>query len=143
MTAAGAFDRWLLAPAPAARLGLLRLLVGVFAVGRLAARLAQFLGLADGSAARFDPVGPLAWLPGPLPSGVVTGQVWVTLALGVAFAAGLWFRALGPAFAVALLGLTTYHSSFGQVLYFDNLLVLHVLVLAASPAAAAWSLDAR
>ena len=42
-----------------------------------------------------------------------------------------------------MLLLTTYRSSWGQLLHFENLVVLHLLILAVAPAADAWSLDAR
>jgi hypothetical protein len=53
------------------------------------------------------------------------------------------FRIVGPAFAVALLFVTTYRSSGGQLLWFDDLLVLHAIVIACSPAADALRLGRR
>ncbi len=47
--------------------------------------------------------------------------VLVTIALGLAFTTGVWFRVSGPAFALALLLLCTYRSSWGQLLHFGNL----------------------
>ncbi|MGB3737709.1 MAG: HTTM domain-containing protein, partial [Ilumatobacter sp.] len=46
-------------------------------------------------------------------------------------------------FTIAMLLLTTWRGSWGQLLHFENLMVLQLCVLAASPAADAWSLDAR
>lgn len=129
-------DGWLLAPAPARRLSLFRVLVGTFATAYLAIRSPAFAALASppGSAV-FEPVGALWFLQTPLPGWAVRALVPAAVALGVAFAAGKWFRAVGPLFAVLLLVLTTYRSSWGQVLWLENLLVLHVLIVGCSRAA--------
>jgi hypothetical protein len=44
---------------------------------------------------------------------------------------------------VLLLGVLTYRNSWGHLFHSDNLLALHVLIVGCSPAAHAWSLDAR
>jgi len=126
--------RWLAPPAPARRLALFRVLVGAFALVYLTARFPAFwatASLADG----FDPVGVLAPLERPLPAGLVRAMVIAAPLLAAAVTAGLRFRVTGPAFAAVLLVVLTYRSSWGRLLYFDNLLVLHALVLACSPAA--------
>ena len=41
-----------------------------------------------------------------------------------------------------MLVLTTYRGSWAQLLHFENLMVLHLLIVAVSPAADEWSLDA-
>lgn len=134
---------WLTAPAPAERLAAFRILAGAFAVAYLVVRLPAFLAVADNEADRFAPVGLLAWLDGPWPAAAVRALALATPVAALAFAAGVAFRVSGPVFALTLLVLTTYRSSWGQLLWFENLLVLHVLVLAFSPSAAAWSIDAR
>jgi hypothetical protein len=106
-------DRWLFASVPAERLAVFRILVGLFAGIYLAVRLPAFLA---------------------------TVMIWSALGLAVPFTLGLWFRAIGPAFAVALLVITTYRSSWGRLLYFENLLVLHVLIVAATRSADAYTL---
>ncbi len=126
--------RWLAPAAPARRLALFRVLVGAFALVYLVVRLPAFwatASLADG----FDPVGVLAPLDRPLPVGAARALVIAAPLLAAAVTTGLWFRITGPAFAAVLLVLLTYRSSWGRLLYFDNLLVLHALVLASSPAA--------
>ena len=85
----------------------------------------------------------LWWLADPLPQWALRCAVVVTLILAVSFAAGVAFRFVGPAFAAVLLFVTTYRSSGGQLLWFDNLLVLHALVVGFSPAADALRLDRR
>jgi hypothetical protein len=73
----------------------------------------------------------------------VTAGLVLALAAGIAFTAGAWFRWTGPAFAVSVLALTTYRASWGQLLWFDNLVTLHLLILAVAASADAWSFDAR
>lgn len=126
--------RWLTPAAPARRLALFRVLVGAFALVYLVVRFGAFWAtatLTDG----FDPVGVLAPLDRPLPADLVRALVASAPVLAAAVAAGLWFRVTGPAFAVVLALVLTYRSSWGRLLYFDNLLLLHAVVLALSPAA--------
>ena len=135
-------DRWLFDPAPALRLAVFRILTGVFAVGYLLARLPVFLAMVTDDAG-FDPVGVLWWLPGPVDDWLIRAAVIATLGLGCAYTLGVAFRWAGPLFALALLTLTTYRSSLGQLLWFENLVVLHVLIVGWSRAADASSLFPR
>ena len=142
-TVAGRADTWLFAAAPAERLALLRILTGCFAVVYLLVRFPAFAALSDADAGRLDPVGALWLLDAPLPDGVLIGLLVVAVVAGTAFTAGAWFRITGPAFALTLLALTTYRSSWGQLLHFENLLVLHVLVVGLTRSADALSWDAH
>ena len=135
-------DRLFVAAAPE-RLAVLRILVGSFSVVYMAVRFRAFLTLADAAPSRFDPVGVLVLLEAPLSSGILTGVVVASLVLGIAFTAGLWFRISGPAFGASLLAATTYRSSWGQLLHFENLLLLHTLIVGFARSADALSLDAR
>ena len=76
----------------------------------------------------------MGWSRGCSPFAVVSG---------VAFTAGIRFRLTGPLFALAVLALTAYRASWGQLLWFDNLMTLHLLILAVAASADAWSVDAR
>ena len=58
--------------------------------------------------------------------------------LGVLYTAGVAFRVVGPLFALTLLIVTTYRSSWGQLLWFDNLMVLHIVVVGFASAADAY-----
>lgn len=136
-------ERRFLAPAPPERLAVLRVLVGAYGLGFLLVRLPHLLAVARADDDRFAPVGPLAWLAEPVPPGVGQGVLAVAVASGVAFVAGWRWRVSGPVFAAAFLAVTTYRSSWGQIFHTENLAALHLVVLAASPAADAWSLDAR
>lgn len=131
------------ATAPPERLAAFRICVGVFTVTYLTLRFPVFWGLVDKPASAFAGVGPLAWRDEPLPAGIIRGALLVALAAGVAVTLGLRHRVSGPVFALSVLLLTAYRSSWGQLLHFENLFVLHVLLLAAAPSADAWSLDAR
>lgn len=139
----GAIERWWFAPAPARRLAMLRILMGGYAVAYLLVRFFHLISVAEMSAKQWKPVGPVVVLGAPLPAAVVTPMVLVTIALGVAFVAGWRFRIFGPVFAAAFLWVTSYRNSWSMVFHTENLMVVHVLVLAFSPAADAISLDAR
>lgn len=130
-------------PAPAERLALLRLLVGGFAVYYLVARFQNFVSVGALSSWEFAPVGAAALLDAPLPHWLVQGLVLLALPLGAAFALGFRYAVSAPAFALLLLWVTSYRNSWGMLFHTDNLLLLHVLLLAAAPAADALSLDAR
>ncbi len=138
-----ALDRRFYAAIPAERLGVLRLLIGAFATLYLAVRFTSFTSLSRFSAHEFDPVGPLFWMPEPLPRVLLFAFTAATLLLGVAFSLGFRFRVSGPAFAIAFLLLTSYRSSFGMKFHTENLVCLHALVLGFSAAADAVSFDAR
>jgi hypothetical protein len=136
-------DAWLITPAPADRLGMLRLVTSGFATAYLAVLLPAFLALADSPASRFEPVGVLAWLGSPLPSAVWVALVVGAVALGAASTAGAWFRLSGPGFAALLLVVVTYRSSWGQLLWFEALVVVHVMIVGLAPSADDVSVDAR
>ena len=139
---AGRIDDWLSVDAPAERLAVLRVLVGGFAVVYLAVRLPVFLALATRRGV-VDGVGPLWWLAEPLPSPVVAAWMWATLLVGILFTVGLATRVTGPCFAVAVLLATTYRSSWGQVLWLENLMVLQLLVVGFSRSGDAWAIGSR
>ena len=138
-----AVDHWFMRPAPAARLAVLRALTGVYAVSYLLVRLPVFLTMADRSGTFWEPVGALGWLDRPLPSRMVQLMVLVAVVLGVLYTIGAAFRLVGPLFALSLLFVTTYRSSWGQLLWFDNLMVLHIIIVGFSPAADAYVLGRR
>lgn len=139
-------------PVPAERLATVRMLVGAFAVAYLLVHLPHLLSVArfgdplesTGSAdPRFDPVGPLWFLDSAVSPLLAQVVITVTIASGFAFVAGWRWRLTGPLFAVLFLAVTTYRNSWGQVFHTENLVALHLIVLAVSPAAATWSLDRR
>lgn len=119
----------------AERLALLRVLVTGYAVAYLVIRAAQLwdlAALADTAPGRWDPVGPLALLGEPWPPTVVRSLVPVTVAVGLLAVLGRAWTLTAPATAVGMLLLTSYESSWGQIFHTENLLVLHLIVLAAA-----------
>jgi hypothetical protein len=134
---------WWYQPAPPARLALLRLATGGFALVYLLIRVPNWLSLAAFDASEFRPVGVVSLLSSPLPAWLVYASVLLTITGAVAFVLGVRFRLAGPAFAALLWWLTSYRSSWGMIFHTDNLLTLHVFLLALSPAADVLSWDAR
>jgi hypothetical protein len=143
MSGFAAFDRYFRTEAPAERLAALRILIGLFALVYVIARSGHFASYADLPEAQFRPVGIASWLDAPLEAWAVYGVLALCIASGIAFVAGWRFRASGPLFALSFLWVTTYRCSFGMIFHQDNLVALHLVVLALSNAADAWSLDAR
>ena len=127
---------WLLAPAPAARLAMLRVLVGGYAAVWAAVRLPAHVGHTDQPAGRWQPVGVLAPLGSPPPDALVVAVAAVAPVLGLLFVLGWRYRLIGPAVATVMLGLATLDSSWGQVFHTENLMVLHLVILALAPGAA-------
>ncbi len=130
------------AVAPPERLAMLRILTGTFAVLYLLIRLPVFLQL-GARRTGFDGVGVAVLLEGPVPGIVVGATVAVTLLVGVGFVLGWQFRIVGPLFALGMLVLGSYRGSWGQLLHFENLMVLYLVIVALAPSADVWSLDAR
>ncbi|MFV1990653.1 MAG: HTTM domain-containing protein [Acidimicrobiales bacterium] len=132
------------APGPARHLAYLRIASGGFALAYLLVRAPHLLSFGSYDADRFEPVGIVGTILGePLSATMVTVLLLIAIALGVCFVAGVKFRFLGPAFAIALLWVTSYRNSFGTVLHTENLFVLHVAILSLTSAADAISFDAR
>ncbi len=128
-------DRYWFAPAPAKRLALLRILTGGFALGHLLVRFVGLTSVAHFPKAQFTPAGIVSLLSEPLPASAVIGLVLVAIAAGAPFVLGFAYRVSGPVFALSFLWVTSYRSSWGMLFHTENLVALHLLVLAAAPAA--------
>ncbi len=139
----GRFDSILRPVTPAARLGAVRALVGGFVFIYMVARFAHLWRLARLPAAQFKPIGALSVLDHSLAAWQWQLLLVVTTLLSLAFALGFLHRILAPLFAVALLLTITYRNSWGMIFHTENLMVLHVGILALAPAAHGWSLDQR
>jgi len=139
MGALARFERWLHAPAPAERLAALRIAIGGFVTAYVLVNVREFDRLAGRTADAFEPIGLARLLSTPLSA----ASVWLVFASlvigGLAFTAGWRVRLVGPVFAAILLFWTSYHSSWGQLLHFEHLFTLHVLILAFAPTSDAWS----
>ena len=81
----GPIDRWLLAPGPAQRLAMIRILVGGFATVWVIGSLGEFQRLDGRSASQFEPVGLAGLLDGP----VASPALWLLFATLV-FSGGLF-----------------------------------------------------
>ncbi|TPV93079.1 MAG: hypothetical protein B7733_22375 [Myxococcales bacterium FL481] len=134
---------WWFSPFPALRLARLRMALGAFATIYLLVRVPSLVATTTMSASAFEPIGPLWWLEHPVAPAIVYLVILGTAACGFGFSAGWRFRATAPAFALGCAFLFTYRSSWSMVFHTDNLLLLHVCVLALSPAADTASLDAK
>ncbi len=128
---------------PADRLAMLRVIVGLYGVIYLLARLPHILSYALDDLDRFQPVGVIALGDAPMLPVVFTVIALCTAGLSATFFLGYRHRVLAPVYSVGLLVTLTYTNSWGKILHVDNLLVLHVLVLAFSRSADTLSLDAR
>jgi hypothetical protein len=135
-------ERFFLPEAPAARLGLLRFGVGVYVLQDLVRVRGGALRLADGDQSLWDPVGVTTLLAGPLAADQWHLVYNATTVAGVFFTLGLFWRLSGPIFAALLLFSWTYRVSWQMIYHVHHLAMLHVLVLAVSPGAAGFSLDA-
>jgi hypothetical protein len=134
-------DGWYYAPMPRERLALLRISIGVYTWIYLVSRGAHLNRVTSYAANAFAPVGPVSVLSEPLPAVWVYVIYSLTVVTGAAFVAGFLHRGLAPVFALLLSWVTSYRHSWGMIFHTDNLMVLHVLVLALAPAgdAFAWS----
>ena len=136
------FDDYWFLPVPRERLAALRILTGSFAVIYLLVRSVHLTSYAHFAAPDFAPVGVVRWLDAPLSALAVYASFGLTLIAGVAFVAGIRFRVLGPLFALGFLWVTSYRNSWGMIYHQDNLVALHLLLLALAPANHAWAVDA-
>jgi hypothetical protein len=134
---------WWSPPVPAARLAVLRVIVGSYAFFYALLRAPNLLSATQFHAGEFHPVGVARVISEPLPAALVYLSVGALLVSGALFVLGWRFKLSGPLFAALLLWVMTYRSSFGMIFHTDNMLTLHVVLLALSPAADVLSVDAR
>ncbi|MEZ5280034.1 MAG: HTTM domain-containing protein [Acidimicrobiales bacterium] len=127
----------------AQRLAVVRVAVFAYAAVYVAVRSPTIVDTSELDPARFDPIGGVAWLNTPLQSPVLAALVALAVLASGAAAAGWHYRICSPAAALAVLVVLSHRLSWGQVLHTENLVVLHACILAFTPAADAWSLDAR
>lgn len=142
MTWIARLGEWWFAPAPAERLAALRIAVGGFATVWLCARLPELAAMARSPASQLAAVGVVRVLRAPLPPGAVIAIAGATIALLAAFTLGVAYRITAPLAALGALWTLSYRSSWGMVFHTEDLLVLHLVALALSPAADAWAVGA-
>lgn len=129
--------------APPTRLAAVRIAVVAFALASIAAEGGTYLGLGGRAATTFEPVGLLGSLPRPLPAAGWYALLAVLYGSGAAFLVGARPRVSGPLFALALLLVTTYRSSWSMLFHSENLIVLHVGVLALTRSCDAYTWGGR
>lgn len=113
------------------KLALTKTLVVAFALAYVLVRLPYFANLTALTYHHSDSVGVVSLLlHDELPPFATWAIAILTVLSGVAFLRGRFGRASGVVFFLSLLWITTYRSSFGKILHSENLLVLHVGVLA-------------
>jgi len=122
------------------RLATLRILIGAYALVYVVLGIGELANVSSYPATRFTPVGVVGVLDQPLPVWLVVAIAVVTVVLLAGFVAGIAYRVVAPLAAAALLWTLSYRSSWGMIFHTDDLLVLHVIALAISPAADARAL---
>jgi len=143
MKALGWLDRWLRVSVPRERLALLRIAIGAYAWIYLLVRARDLLAPAQYPAAAFAPLGVVSILDAPLSPPALYGIYAVSVLSGALFVLGAAYRWAAPSFALSLLWMLSYRHCWGMIFHTDNLLVLHVSLLALAPAAEAYAVPSR
>lgn len=137
----GFFDRLWFSKVPAARLSWIRIVVGAYAAWFLFTQRDSMVDTAKSDPAVFRPIGVTTHLSAPISPELYDSIIGVTLLLSYCFLFGIWHHVLAPIFAVLFLWVITYSTSWSMVFHTENMLVLHVLILAVSASASAVSID--
>lgn len=143
MSATTRLRDWWFVSAPAERLAAVRILVGTFAFCWVTFRLYELWSVAKLPATNWKPTGIVRVLDAPLSPTVALAIGIATSVLLAAFVLGVLHRFLAPLAALLLLWTLTYRNCWGMIFHTENLLVLHVLVLAITPSADAFALARR
>ncbi len=124
------------------RLATMRLLVGGYTFWFLWTRKRHILRSAGGEASTFHPIGVARILEAPIDPEYFSLLYSFTLILSFLFCVGFIHRLLAPLFSLCLLFVLTYSNSWSMVFHTENMLIVHVLILAFTPSASAVSVDA-
>jgi hypothetical protein len=140
----GVLDAFWFPDAPAARLAMLRVLIGAYAFWLTATHYGMWVEIGYESHREvFDPVGVVNIIHEPLPGVVNHATIIAVLILNALFVLGWRHRVTGPAFALLWMWVLSYRQSWSMIYHSMNLPALHCLILGLAPAADALSLDAR
>ena len=131
-------DYWF-EPAPAARLGILRILVGAFAVWYLFIEQDIFIRVANTDPRLFAPVGIV--FGDPVKPEFFPWLYRGTIIAALCFTLGLFHRVTGPVFSVSILWMLCYQDSWSMIYHSMNLVALHGIILGFTRSADALSLD--
>jgi hypothetical protein len=138
-----AFEGYWFRAMPAERLAVIRMLVGAYAVLYLLFGFDAVTDVGRFGAEHFVPAGLAKVLDAPLSPALVVTLALVTALLGIPFVVGYRYRFFAPAFALSFLWVTSYRNSWGMLFHTENLVALHLVILALAPASDALSLDAN
>lgn len=136
------FARLWFEPMTPITLAVARIITGMYTFDYLTSWRRALVRSAGGAPEVFHPVGVARILNEPLPVGLYDGLFSACVFLSALFTAGVLHRILAPVFAALLLFVLSYSNSWAMVFHTENMLVLHVLILAITPSAAALSIDA-
>jgi hypothetical protein len=131
-----------IATAPATRLAVTRVLIGGYTVAKFARTRSGNKQIVRQDQKHFQPVGPVRVLRQPLKPCVADALNDATLASSVPMTLGFRHRLIGPLHSALLTWTLSYGNSWSMVYHVDNTLVAQTLVLGASRATDAVSLDA-
>jgi hypothetical protein len=132
----------LAARVPAARLGLVRVLIGGYTLHYLLRRRRMFRDVVRTGPELFAPVGPVRVLARPVPPAVADALNDATLVSTALFALGAGGSVVARVHAGLLTWTLAYRNSWSMIFHSDNLLVLHTCALSAGRAADAVSVAA-
>lgn len=124
-------DRYF-APVPYLRFITVRALVSIFIACYCIGRFRVLTDFSRFAPERFTPVGPVALFQTPVPHSVNVITVVATIVLAVTFGIGRFTKITGLSLALLVLWVTSYRNSWGMLFHTENLLALHVTVLAAA-----------
>lgn len=124
-----------------ARPAVIRLGVGAFSAWHNHRRRGMFRNLHRQDPSRFRPVGPVQILRRPLPPRLADLLFDAAQVSNAAATLGIAHRVTGPLNSALQLWTLSYRNSWGMIYHNDNMLLLQQMVLGASPAADALSVD--
>lgn len=136
-------EQYWFSPLPASRLAILRIVSGLFALWYLLWRYDMLLALPANDLSMYAPVGLMKLFSTPFSPGVFTSILLCTIVTGIVFTVGWKYRYTGPLFAILLLLFFSYRNSWSMIYHNYIALVLHILIIGFTPAADAFSIDAR
>ncbi len=132
-----------LAPAPAARLAVIRVALGALLVWTVFMGWNEVPRLGADPSARYLPVGAARLFAEPPSTGALQALQVALVGLGALWIAGAAWRVTAPLFAAGFLFWASWRLSWGAISHGLHLATLHTLLLACLPAAAVLSVDAR
>jgi hypothetical protein len=136
------FDRLWFAPMTPVTLAVCRWITGGFSLFLLLDLRTYFVRAAAGRPEVFRPIGVVSFMEKPMSSSNYDTLIGICIFLAGLFTVGIWHRVLAPIFAALFLFVLTYSNSWAMVYHTENMLILHVILLAITPSASALSMDA-